>query len=138
MEKLSAASIKEVNVGDSVQFQNSDNGQFISAQSAEQAVDNSKQILFDTVNELEGDLSKSDYLKYAEQLGLPEDYYDWHGNSAVKTFDKKQLIEDAARFKQDREQAGDREAETLHDERQAEYDQLLDGLSNDDIERKAE
>lgn len=101
------------------------------------AQEESRRILYDTVNELKGDITREEYILSAEQLGLPAEYYDWHGGSGVKSFNKDKLVEDAAKYKQDR-QSVDSSDDVVHNEQQASYDALLDGMSNDDIARRAE
>ncbi|MCA9328996.1 hypothetical protein KC959_04420, partial [Candidatus Saccharibacteria bacterium] len=127
-------------------YRNKVNGEFIANAVGDTAKANAETVLLDTVDELREyghDVSKSDYLTYADDLGLNDDYMSWHKGSAIKSFDKERLLEDADKHssKPDVEKENEESRRTAYEAKQAEYDKMAEELgpeSNEQLDRRIE
>lgn len=136
------ADVNLVDVGSSGTRFQGPGSEFISMDVAEQSRTNARDVLFSTIDELKDQgeqLNDQDLKSMVKELGLEDEFTQWHGNSAVKTFrieDLKKAHEEWSESKVNPTQASLDEKQ--HASKQAAYDEMFSGKSQNDIDREVE
>ena len=96
-----------------------------------------KDVFLDTVQEIQsyGTLEKNDVNAFANELGVEDDYSKWHSTvPGLKVLDREKLQSEIDSRGSD-PTAEDAE-KIQHDQRQAEYDELFAGKSDEDVDNE--
>ncbi|HMT55865.1 MAG TPA: hypothetical protein PKD20_03235, partial [Candidatus Saccharibacteria bacterium] len=102
---------------------------FVPESTFQEATKRASQILIDTVTEL-GDVSRDEVAAFSQELGLNDDYLKPHASvPGMKVLDRERL--------KNNDKFTSEDAENLqHNQRQAEYDELFAGKSDEDIDNE--
>ncbi len=102
---------------------------FVPESTFQEATKRASQILIDTVTEL-GDVSRDEVAAFSQELGLNDDYLKPHASvPGMKVLDRERL--------KNHDKFTSEDAENLqHNQRQAEYDELFAGKSDEDIDNE--
>jgi hypothetical protein len=96
-------------------------------------------ILLDTIHELDqyGDVTRDEVAQMGNELGLDTDYSKWRSGTGLKMLDRTRLDADIEERRAKVTGPSAEEAERIqHDQRQAEYDALFEGKSDEEIENE--
>lgn len=96
-----------------------------------------RDVFLDTVQEVQsyGPLEKSDVKAFANELGIEDDYSKWHATvPGLKVLDREKLQSEIDSRETD--PTAEEAVNIQHDQRQAEYDELFAGKTDEDIEKE--